>query len=86
MAKSTAEIGRRLDALHAALGVSQADVCRTIGLSSGRYSQYVSGKRKLTLEVATSLVSAYGVTLDWLFLGDASALPQHLHKKLQRAA
>lgn len=86
MAKSAAEIGKRLDALHAALGLSQADVCRALDLASGRYSQYVSGKRRLSLEVAFRLVEAYGVTLDWLFIGDASALPQHLHRKLARAA
>lgn len=86
MAKTAADIGKRLAAMHSALGITQADVCRTIGMASGRYNQYVTGKRLLTLDVAVRLVAAYGVTLDWLFLGDVSALPVRLHQKLQTAA
>lgn len=86
MAKSAADIGKRLVAMHNALGITQADVCRAIDLTSGRYNQYVTGKRLLTLDVAVRLVATYGVTLDWLFLGDVSALPVRLHQKLQTAA
>ncbi len=86
MARTAADIGKRLVAMHNALGITQADVCRAIDLTSGRYNQYVTGKRLLTLDVAVRLVAAYGVTLDWLFLGDVSALPVRIHQKLQTAA
>jgi transcriptional regulator with XRE-family HTH domain len=78
------EIGKRLDALHKGLGITQADVCRAVGVHANRYSQYVNGKRLLTLDVAARLVSEYGVTLDWLYLGDRSRLPQELREKIIR--
>jgi transcriptional regulator with XRE-family HTH domain len=86
MATSAIEIGRRLVALHDGLGISQAEVCRAIGINPNRYSQYVNGKRQLTLDVAARLVSEYGITLDWLFLGDRAKLPQELREKIRRAA
>lgn len=86
MANTAAEIGARLEAMHAALSVSQADVCRATGISENRYSQYVNGKRPLTLDAALKIVGAYGVTLDWLFLGNPAALPAHIHKQLARVA
>lgn len=86
MATSAADIGKRLAALHSALGISQADVCRATGIAKNRYSQYVSGKRTLTLAAGMQIADAYGVTLDWLFRNDPAALPAHLHRKLLRAA
>ena len=54
------------------------------GRAASRYSPYVSGKRLLTLDVAVRLVSEYGVTLDWLYLGDRSKLSQELREKIIR--
>lgn len=86
MADTAKEIGARLEVLHRALEVSQADVCRATGIKENRYSQYVNGKRRLTLAAAIKLVENYGVTLDWLILGNPAALPNHIHRKIQRAA
>ena len=86
MAASAIAIGRRLVALHEGLGISQADVCRAIGVAPNRYSQYVNGQRRLTVDVAAQLVREYGVTLDWLYLDDRSKLSQELREKIPRAA
>lgn len=72
--------------MHRALDISQADVSRATGIAENRYSQYVKGRRALTLSAALKIVAAYGVTLDWLFLGNPAALPAHIHRKIQRAA
>lgn len=82
MASSAAAIGKRLVAMHTALGISQADVCRATGFKENRYSQYVNGVRPLTLGAAMKIADAYGVTLDYLFRGNPGSLPANLQQKI----
>lgn len=86
MSGSAKAIGKRLQAMHAGLDVSQADVCRATGLKTNRYSQYVNGERRLTLAAAEKIVDAYPVTLDWLFRGNVAGLSVDTYRKIDRAA
>lgn len=86
MARPFAAIGKRLLRAREALGISQADVCRAIDVKPNRYSQYESGERRITLPVAIKLADSYGITLDYIYRNDVSALPVGLHQKIQRAA
>lgn len=86
MGTAAIAVGRRLTAFHAAEGISQAEVCRAIGIKENRYSQYLSGDRKLPVEIALKLKAAYGLSTDWIYGGDTSALPARLHQKLARVA
>jgi transcriptional regulator with XRE-family HTH domain len=86
MGTSKNAVGRRLAAFHAAEGITQAEVCRAIGIKENRYSQYLSGSRKLPVEVAVKLKATYGLTTDWLYANDVSTLPAKLHNKLAQVA
>lgn len=84
-------VGKRLMLLREALGYGgreQARFARLIGCASPRYNQYEKGTRLLTLAVALRLCDQYRVTLDWLYRGDPSGLPQALAEKVidRRAA
>lgn len=75
-------VAARLVALLDALGVHAAVLCRQIGIHPNRWSQYATAERELTLDVATRLKERYGATLDWLYMGDESGLPQRIIEKL----
>lgn len=79
-------MGGRLVAMHEALGITQAEVCRATRLKPNRYSQYVNGERPLTLDAANKIADQFPVTLDWLLRGDIRTLSVEFHRKLQRAA
>lgn len=80
------EMGKRLVATREALGMTAADLCRAIDVTQSRWSQYESGKRRITMDVALRLKQTYGISLDWIYAGDPSSLPQRIFQKLGRAA
>jgi len=86
MAGSAKAIGKRLEKMHVALDVTQAEVCRRTGLKPNRYSQYVNGERALTLDAANKIVDKFPVTLDWLIRGDEAGLSVDTYRKIERAA
>ena len=86
MPDSTSAISSRLQQLLIALNISSAELCRQTGMAANRWSQYVNGERRITLDAATLLSKHYGVSLDWLYLGDESGLPLRIVQKLPRAA
>lgn len=47
-------------------GMSQADLCRISGLSSGAISSYMNGKRVPSIANAITIAESLGVTLDEL--------------------
>lgn len=86
MVNDNQTISARLVRLRNALRMSQADMCRAIGVAPNRWNQYESGERRITLEVAGKLRERFGVTADWLYFGDESGLPQRLTDKFLEAA
>jgi transcriptional regulator with XRE-family HTH domain len=81
----SAEIGERLKATRKALGFNATVFSRSAGIAQNAYSQYESGVRRLTLVQALKLCNKHGLTLDWLYRGDLSGLPQQLVLKLSPA-
>ena len=75
-------VGRRLAATREALGITQAELRRQLRVDPPRWNPYELGKRRITIEVALGLRLAFGVTLDWIYVGDSSALPARLHKRI----
>lgn len=61
-----------------ALDLTAADLCRRAGIATNTYSQWENAKGRPELDKAIKLVDAFGVTLDWLYLGNAAALPNKL--------
>jgi transcriptional regulator with XRE-family HTH domain len=75
-------IAPRLRLTVKALGLMQSEVADRAGIPRNAFNQYYSGKRTLTLAPAQSLCDEFGLTLDWLFRGDPSDLPQKLASKI----
>lgn len=72
------DVGRRLSLARRALGLQQQEFAARAGLSQPQYSQFETGKRRLTIEAAIKLCHAYSLTLDYLYLGEPSGLPHRL--------
>ena len=72
--------------LRVALGMKAVQIAASVDCKPNRWSQYETGERPLTLEIANRLVDEYGVTLDWLYRGDRAALRGDLRERIPRAA
>lgn len=84
---SSKEIGRRLRRTRLALGYQkQTDFCAEIGLAKSLYNPFETGARRLTLACACAIRTRFGVSLDWLYCADPTALPADLSRKLLREA
>jgi transcriptional regulator with XRE-family HTH domain len=57
-------MGKRLQALRKAVGMSQSDVARAVGVSVKTYQPWDQGKRSFTFETAVKLADAIGCTLE----------------------
>ena len=53
-------------------------------LKPNRYNQYESGARLLSIAAAHRICDEYGVTLDWLYRGDRSAVAHKLVIEIMR--
>lgn len=81
------DIARRLRLTRVALGFDdrqQKLFGEEAGLEQSGYNKFETGERKLTLQAAMKLCHRYDLTLDWLYRGDPSGLPNRLHKELIR--
>jgi len=56
----------RLRELRIKAGLKQEDLIKRFSLSSGRYSQYETGKRKPDYDLLIELADFYNVSLDYL--------------------
>lgn len=62
------------------------DLATSVECKANRWSQYESGERTITLEVAIRVADEYGVTLDWIYRGDRASLSQEMRVKVPRVA
>lgn len=51
-------------------GVNKADFCQAIGILQQNFVKFEQGKTYCTLEMAYRLRNTYGVSLEWLIMGD----------------
>ena len=81
-------VAQRLREFRESLGKNQAQLCRETGFSTAQWAQYetAANGRRISLEGALTLNKHYGVTLDFIFLGDRSGLPVRIAEKLPTAA
>lgn len=71
-------IAHRLEAVRAALGLKQVDFCRRAGVATNTYNQWKAATRTPDLAEAKKLVREFRLTLDYIYLGDASGLPARI--------
>jgi transcriptional regulator with XRE-family HTH domain len=71
-------IGHRLKILRLTLGLTPSEISDRLNIKRVYWSRFENGKRAVSDIAAAALVHRYGVTLDWLILGDWSKLPHDL--------
>lgn len=88
MGRSINDIAKRLVATQRALTSSPAELCERLRIGANQWSQFTTAKnkRRITVDVAYKLKDEFGVSLEWIYDGDASRLPYELAQKLRRAA
>ncbi len=76
---SWSSVGKRLELLRAAKGVKQQKIfADLIGASAGQYNNWALGRQIIPVEYAVKVCGMTGATLDYIYLGNSSALPMHL--------
>lgn len=75
-------VGNRFRLSIAAIGKKPADIARLYGKSQQLISNYIRGERPLDVELAVKLHARFGITLEWLYLGDMKGLPYELAQKM----
>lgn len=73
---STMTVGARLRLTRMALGYNQAQWASQLSIRREAYCMYEIEKREPPPAIGIEMVRAYKITLDWLYMGDASGLPQ----------
>lgn len=86
MAESSKSLAHRLKITREALELTAAELCKTIDVKPNRWSQYESGERRITLDVATRLCDEFGLSLDWIYRANPAALPNALRLKIRQVA
>lgn len=77
------EIGSRLRRVREALGMTQTDFAKQAGISLQAYHQYEVGSRTPALAQGKKLANAYDITLDYIYLGRFSTLPEKIQALLR---
>lgn len=76
-------IGKRLVATRLALGFeSQMEFAAAANISPQALNNYERGRSRPALEIALALCNRFGLTLDWIYRGDAGGLPHRLVQAL----
>ncbi len=71
-------MANRLRRAREALGLTQKEFAERAGLLPHRYNPWETGERPLPLEGARLLYKRYGISLDWLYEGNPTAMPRWL--------
>ena len=81
-ARSIDAIAARLRATRDALQLKQAEFADAAGVKRSTYNQWEKAKGRPGLDDAIKLAEVHGLTLDWIYFGDASGLPVRLVGKI----
>ena len=66
-------LGMRIALLRAEKGWSQAELARRIGVSASAVGMYEQGRREPSLGLLVRLAQEFGVTTDYLLMGETPA-------------
>lgn len=61
-----------------ALDLTQTQAADKSGISKSGWANYEAGDRLVDPHVAVRFCQAFGVTMDWIYLGRAAGLPREL--------
>ena len=79
-------VAKRLQLFRKSLGLRQVDLARELGWSQQKWGQWEKGRRIPNIPDMIELAERYGVTLDYVYRGDMSRLPEWMSKKIRELA
>ena len=80
------EVGNRLRLAIEALGLSQAQVARTLGMTPSKLHNYIRGDNYLPHLAIVALGDRYNITADWILRGQVAGMASPLADVLWQAA
>ena len=75
-------VGLRLEAMRHALVLSRKDFAVSFGLDPSSYTKTVDGEKLLRSEAAYVIAERWGVSMDYIFRGRLTDLPEHLRESI----
>ena len=75
-------VGRRIERLRNAYGLTQTDFAQRVGVLRESVSLWERGKQRPGIGPAQRIADSYNVTLDWIFLGRLGTLQFQMAQKL----
>lgn len=75
-------VGARLEALRAAVAMSQGDFAAVIGVDPSSYTKIKKGAKPLHSDMAYRVALRFGVSMDFLYRGVLSDLPEALRQSI----
>jgi len=80
-------VGMRLAQLREGKGFKkQRHFANEIGIPEETYTKWEKGKALIPPYYVLELKRKFGITADWLYFGDESALPRALYTEIKKAA
>ena len=80
-----AGVGDRLEALRLAINLNRKDFADSFGLDASSYTKTSCGEKVLRSEAAYIIAERWGVSMDYLFRGRLTDLPEDLRPRILRA-
>lgn len=77
-------IGEKLRRLIKRKGIKQVEVCRAVGLSPSRLSNYLSGSREPDLETLSKVARFLDVKLDYFAFGDSIKNTKEIGERIKK--
>jgi transcriptional regulator with XRE-family HTH domain len=77
-------IGEKLRRLIKRKGIKQVEVCRAVGLSPSRLSNYLSGSREPDLETLSKIARFLEVKLDYFAFGDSIKNTREIGERIKK--
>ena len=64
-------LGVRIATMRRSLGLSQAELAKSLGISASAVGMYEQGRREPSMEILTTMASLFRVSIDFLVTGKA---------------
>lgn len=75
---------RRIKITREALRLRPVDISRATGITRPQYANYEAGLSRPNIEDAIRFSETFGISLDWIYKGDASKLPLDVADRIRK--
>ena len=79
------DLGARLEMAIQAVGLTQAEAARNLDVSPSKFGHWIQGRHYPNPYTVKRFCDRYGITADWIYRGQVSALPHDLGDVLSGA-